>query len=151
MAATTTVKRPESVLVVVYSRGGQVLLLNRTQPGNFWQSVTGSLERNELPLQTATRELQEETGIKTDKIRDCRQQNTFTIRPEWRERYAPHVTENTEYVFTLELDTPVDIQINPREHSEYRWLPFLQAAEQVFSWSNRDAILALFSGSADSF
>jgi dATP pyrophosphohydrolase len=144
MSASAGYKRPESILVVIYTAEGQVLLLNRTRPHGFWQSVTGSLERDELPCQTAAREVYEETGIKTDKIRDCQQQNTFTIRPEWRDRYAPQVTENIEHVFTLQLDTPVDIQLNPEEHSEYRWLPYKQAAEQVFSWSNRDVILGLF-------
>jgi len=144
MSAAADYKRPESVLVVIYTTAGQVLLLNRTRPHGFWQSVTGSLEWDEFPLQAAIREVYEETGVKTDEIRDCQQQNTFSIRPEWRDRYDPHVTENIEYVFTLELDVPVDIQINPQEHSEYRWLPYKQAAEQVFSWSNRDVILGLF-------
>lgn len=144
MSAAADYKRPESVLVVIYTTSGQVLLLNRTRPHGFWQSVTGSLEWGELPLQAAVREVYEETGIKTDEIRDCQQQNTFSIRPEWRDRYDPHVTENIEHVFTLRLDAPIDIQLNPQEHSEYRWLSCEQAAEQVFSSSNRDVILGLF-------
>lgn len=137
-------KRPESVLVVIYTAAGQVLLLNRSGADNLWQSVTDSLEEGELPRQTAIREVFEETGIKADQIKDCQQKNTFTIRSEWRDRYAPHVTENTEHVFTLELTAPVDIQIDPHEHSEYCWVPYTQAIEQVFSWSNRDAIQSLF-------
>jgi len=144
MSTAAAYKRPESVLVVIYTTVGQVLLLNRTRPHGFWQSVTGSLEWDEHPLQAAIREVYEETGIKTDKIRDCQQQNTFTIRAEWRDRYDPQATENTEHVFTLELEDRVDIQLNPQEHSEYRWLAYEQAAEQVFSWSNRDVIRDLF-------
>ena len=31
----------------------------------------------------------------------------------------------------------------PREHLRFRWLPWREAAEEVFSWSNRQAILML--------
>jgi len=57
-------KRPESVLVVVYTRAGEVLMLRRTSPRGFWQSVTGSLEWGELPAHAAARELYEETGLR---------------------------------------------------------------------------------------
>ncbi len=143
MADSAHYKRPESVLVVVYSDAGEVLLLNRTHPQGFWQSVTGSLEWGELPQQAAARELFEETGIQTRHLKDCNKQHCFAIRPEWRERYAPEVTENTEHVFSLKLDAVVTIQLNPQEHSEYCWLPLKQAAEKVFSWTNKEAILNL--------
>ena len=35
-------KRPESVLVVVHAAAGRVLMLERTSPPRFWQSVTGA-------------------------------------------------------------------------------------------------------------
>ena len=143
MADSAHYKRPESVLVVVYTEAGEVLLLNRTHPPGFWQSVTGSLEWGELPEQAAARELFEETAIHTSYLHDCKQQHRFTIRPEWRDRYAADVMENTEHVFTLKLDAAVTIQLNPQEHSEYCWLPVKQAAEQVFSWTNKQAILDL--------
>ena len=51
-------KRPESVLVVVYTRTGKVLLLKRADDPDFWQSVTGSLLWEETePRQAAAREL----------------------------------------------------------------------------------------------
>ena len=89
------------------------------------------------------RELYEETGIESNGLVDCRQQQRFAIRPEWRARYAPHVRENTEHVFRLELDDRVSVQLNPAEHNACLWLPIDAAADKVFSWTNRDAILAL--------
>ncbi|SUB30560.1 dihydroneopterin triphosphate pyrophosphatase [Yersinia pseudotuberculosis] len=57
-------KRPESVLVVIYAKSsGRVLMLQRRDDPDFWQSVTGSLEEGEAPLQTAQREVKEEVGI----------------------------------------------------------------------------------------
>ena len=56
-------KRPESVLVLVYTEASEVLMLRRTYPSDFWQSVTGSLEWGEKPYDTAVRELWEENRV----------------------------------------------------------------------------------------
>ena len=96
-------KRPESVLVIVYTRAGEVLLLRRCQPADFWQSVTGSLEWEETaPLQAAYRELREETGLGEGlQVLDCGTVNRFPILPHWQPRYG-EARENTEYVFRNE-------------------------------------------------
>ena len=57
-------KKPESVLVVIYCQTtNRYLMLQRKDDPLFWQSVTGSMETDELPRQTAIREVLEETGI----------------------------------------------------------------------------------------
>jgi dATP pyrophosphohydrolase len=139
-------KRPESVLVVVYTRAGRVLMMRRADHPAFWQSVTGSLEWDVSSTRaTALRELEEETGIRAgaDALRDWKKSNRYVIFPEWRHRYAPGVTENTEHIFSLELTREIEIHLNPAEHSEYVWLDFREAAAKATSWTNRDAILAL--------
>lgn len=135
-------KRPESVLVVVYTTATQVLLLRRVKPPDFWQSVTGSMRWDETdPMVTARRELHEETDLDGTAIVDCGFSQRFPIKPEWRARYEPGVTENLEHVFRLELPEACAVTLNPREHSEYLWLPRAAAAERTASWTNRDAIL----------
>jgi dATP pyrophosphohydrolase len=37
----------------------------------------------------------------------------------------------------------VPVVLAPREHLAAQWLPWQEAAELVFSWSNRGAILKL--------
>lgn len=144
-AKMTIYKRPVSVLVVIHTTKLDVLLLERAAHRGFWQSVTGSQEENETLIETASREVAEETGLDSTQfhLSDWQQTNTFEIFPEWRHRYAPGVTQNTEHVFSLELPGCLPIRISPREHLAYEWLPIGQAAERCFSWSNRDAILAL--------
>ena len=134
-------KRPESVLIIVYTQAGEVLMLRRNYPNDFWQSVTGSLEQNETPMDAAVRELNEETGIVSQNIQDCKYSQRFEIYSIWRDRYAPGITHNEEHVFCLELQERIDVQLDNREHLEFRWLPRQAAAELAFSHTNKDAIL----------
>lgn len=133
-------KRPESVLVIVYTEAGDVLMLRRKYPKDFWQSVTGSLEWDENPQQAAIRELQEETGIAGLELLDCEFSQFFEIYEIWRDRYEPGVMENKEHVFLLKLPEKVDIQLDPREHDEFTWMTKQQALQCAFSHTNQEAI-----------
>ena len=145
----TSYKQPVSVLVVIYTAALDVLLLERADHPGYWQSVTGSCEPGEALRDTALREVCEETGLDVGLnaaqyvLTDWRQQNEYEIYPHWRYRYPPGVTRNTEHVFGLQLPYPIAVQLMPREHLDYRWLPWGEAADQVFSPSNRAAILQL--------
>ena len=141
----TTFKQPHSVLVVIHTRALDVLLLERARHPGLWQSVTGSREGDEAPAATARREALEETGIDSSLylLRDWHIENTYEIFATWRHRYAPDVTHNNEHVFSLELPGRIDITLAPDEHRDCCWLPWQEAAERCFSWSNRDAIRLL--------
>lgn len=136
-------KRPESVLIIIYTTDQQVLLMQRLHPDNFWQSVTGSIEDGETPPQTAKRELLEETGLKNVKLEYTGIQNIYPIHPAWRYRYHEDIHFNKEYVFVCCLDSVCDIQFNPGEHTEYRWLNKSKALDLCSSVTNRRAIAML--------
>jgi dATP pyrophosphohydrolase len=139
-------KLPVSVLVVIHTPALEVLLLERASRPGFWQSVTGSLERLDEPLTLAARrEVREETGIDAEPARfaDWRVANAFEIYAHWRGRFAPGTTHNTEHVFSLEVPAPIAVTLAPEEHRAQQWLPWEEAAERCFSWSNRDAIRML--------
>ena len=141
----TAHKQPVSVLVVIYTRDLDVLLLERAKHPGFWQSVTGSREDDEAMIDTAAREVGEETGLDTRRfeLSDWQQTNRYEIFKEWRHRYAPGVTENTEHVFGLLLPERQTITLSPGEHRQFLWLNWQEAAKKCFSSSNRDAILEL--------
>lgn len=138
-------KRPVSVLVVIHTPALDVLLIERAAHPGYWQSVTGSQEGDESLLATARREVMEETGLDAaaGKLSDWQQENVYEIFAEWRHRYAPGVTHNTEHVFSLEIPAIQPVKLAPGEHIAQLWLPWQDAAARCFSTSNRDAILAL--------
>jgi dATP pyrophosphohydrolase len=144
-------KIPISVLVVIYQSNRDVLLIERADRKNFWQSVTGSLDAlNEDLALAATREVFEETGIAVDQLplgalSNMHHQIEYEIYPDWRFRYAPGVTRNTEHWFALQVPANTPIKLSPREHVAYQWLPFAEATKKCFSPSNGEAILKLFS------
>ena len=138
-------KIPVSTLVVVYTPELDVLLVERADHPGFWQSVTGSQDPGETLVQTAVREVGEETGIDAahHALADWQVSNVYEIYAIWRHRYAPGVTHNTEHVFGLRVPQRLEVTLAPREHLHFRWLPWQEAAQEVFSWSNRQAILML--------
>ncbi|NLC23162.1 MAG: dihydroneopterin triphosphate diphosphatase [Oxalobacter sp.] len=155
-----TYKIPESVLVVIYTSERDVLLIERADNPGFWQSVTGSRATQEETLvETAIREVGEETGIRVipalsgsalpdnvilqENLHDWHMTNRYEIYPAWRHRFAPGVTMNTEHVFGLCVPKDIPVRLEPREHLQYAWLDWLDAADRCFSASNAEAILQL--------
>lgn len=136
-------KQPVSILAVIYARAsGRVLMLQRRDDPDFWQSVTGSLEGNETALHAAQREVKEEVGIDIPgeglALLDCQRCVEFELFAHLRHRYAPGVTHNKEHWFCLAL--PDEREVILSEHHAYRWLEAAQAAQLTKSWSNRQAI-----------
>lgn len=139
-------KIPVSTLVVIHTAALDVLLLERADRPGYWQSVTGARQHEGESLRdTATREVLEETGIdaRAHELSEWGLVNVFEIYSVWRHRYAPGVSHNTEHVFGLRLPGRVPVRLAPGEHLAYAWVPWQEAAERVFSWSNRKAILLL--------
>ena len=137
-------KIPESVLVVIHTPELEVLMIERADRPGYWQCVTGSKDALDEPLDiTARREVLEETAISGGVLRDWQLANIYEIYPVWRHRYAPDVTLNTEHVFGLTVPAGTPVTLSPREHLQYRWLPWREAADLCFSPSNAEAVLQL--------
>ncbi len=136
-------RRPESVLIVIFTEGGEFLLLERRRPPGFWQSVTGSLEWGELADVAARREVIEETGITQGVLINLQWTQVYEILPAFGKVYAPGVTLNLEHAFSLRLPHRVPVTLSATEHAQYRWASDTEALETASSSTNRAVIAEL--------
>lgn len=130
-------------MLVVIHTATEVLLLKRADHAEFWQSVTGALEWGEDAKDAARRELLEETGLSGYRLRNSGISRSYEILDQWRHRYPPNITRNTEHLFYCSLDQKQSISLSSAEHTDHRWVDFRQACDLVFSWSNSLAIKSL--------
>jgi len=133
-------RRPESVLIVIHTAGGEFLLLERCRPAGFWQSVTGSLEWGETADHAARREVIEETGITQGFLRNMQWTQVYEILPAFGKKYAPGITRNLEHAFALKLLQRVPVTLSTAEHVRFRWVSAGEAVDTVSSSTNRAII-----------
>jgi dATP pyrophosphohydrolase len=129
-------------LVVIHTAGAEFLVVERSRPAGFWQSITGSLEWSETPQDAARREVVEETGIRLGELKNLLWSQVYEISPEFgRGRvYPAGVTHNREHAFALELPARVPVVLAPDEHLRFRWLGADEALMTVSSHTNRAVI-----------
>lgn len=136
------VARPETirlVKVLVHDRDRVLLLHRRAERGNFWQPITGSIEEGELPVETARRELIEETGHPGDpRALDLRQ--SFLIESAYLSaKYAGPIIAS-EVGFAATLDSSLPIALDPQEHDDHGWFTFAEAYEKIRWTDDREAL-----------
>jgi dATP pyrophosphohydrolase len=136
-------RRPESVLIVIFTQDGEFLLLERRRPPGFWQSVTGSMEWGESADLAARREVFEETGITQGVLVNLQWTQLYEILPAFGKVYAPGITLNLEHAFSLRLQQRVPITLSETEHVQYRWVSDTDALASASSSTNRAVIADL--------
>jgi lipoyl(octanoyl) transferase len=149
-----------AVLRADASGADEVLLLRRVPSrGGFWQILTGRRELNESPLQTAAREVYEETGFAPalSDLRDLDYTHSFAVDPglagldfaggDSKELRAPWFARET--AFGLRVPPGSEPVLEPREHDAFRWLSLQQALTELpFAGLRRCVRLAAASLSA---
>ena len=136
-------KNNQSVLVVIYAESTHhVLMLQRQDDPDFWQSVTGTIESGETPKNTAIRELWEEVRLEISEnspaLFDCKESIEFEIFPHFRYKYAPNVTHCREHWFLLAMEQEFEPVLS--EHLAYQWVSPEQAIQMTKSSNNAEVI-----------
>ncbi len=130
-----------TISVAITDGRGRLLLLRRTpERGGFWQILTGRCEAGESPLQTAAREVHEETGFSPTlaELRDLDYTHAFALQLPGAPRFA------RESAFALQVSG------DPRlsgEHDAFRWCTLEEALPLLpFAGLRRAARLAVARG-----
>lgn len=110
---------------VVYRKNNGVieyLLLQSQNKGNFWGFPKGHVEGNESLLETAKREIKEETQL----ILPI--DTSFKVYTEYD---LPNGNRKEMTLFTAELDQSEDIQLQAEEIKNSGWFKYDDAREQL--------------------
>jgi lipoyl(octanoyl) transferase len=136
------VPRDESIRLVkvVVHDGDRVLLLHRRKErGDFWQPITGSIEDGEAPLDTARREIAEETGHAGEPV-SLGITQSFMIESQYLASRYPAPIIASEVGFTAAGDSALPVRLDAGEHDEYGWFTFGEAYEKIQWTDDREAI-----------
>lgn len=120
--------------------GSRVLLLHRRpERGNFWQPITGSIEDAETPLETARREIVEETGHAVEPV-PLGVTQSFMIESQFLSARYPSPIIASEVGFTAQLDSTLPVRLDPIEHDDWGWFTFGDAYERIRWTDDREAL-----------
>jgi 8-oxo-dGTP pyrophosphatase MutT (NUDIX family) len=123
---------------LVVFNSNKILLLkysaNNTQgEGGHWDFPKGHVEQNETELETALRELEEETGIsKVEIIDDFRHSISYTFS-----RRSESISKEVIFFLASTVEKRVTLS---HEHIDYAWLDFNNALEKL-TYENARQIL----------
>jgi len=127
------------VKVMVHDDHRVLLLHRKPERGNFWQPITGSMEEGESPLDTARREIIEETGHSGDP-QELDLLQSFMIESQFLESRYPAPIIASEKGFVARLSSQLPIRIDAEEHDDFGWFTFGEAYERIRWTDDREAL-----------
>ena len=136
------VPREETIRLVkiVVHDGGRVLLLHRrAERGNFWQPITGSIEDGETPMDTALREIVEETGYQATPS-ELGLTQSFMIESQFLSARYPAPIIASEVTFSARAESARPLTLDAAEHDAYGWFTFAEAYEKIRWTDDREAL-----------
>ncbi|MCX6741970.1 MAG: NUDIX domain-containing protein [Candidatus Pacearchaeota archaeon] len=132
----------KSVAVVVFRREAECRFLILFRKGNenykdVWEFPKGFVETGEGEMQTASRELQEETGL-TEKdihwVPEYHDKISFFFRDSSQDLVRKEVT------FLMAQTTKTEVNLSS-EHNAYRWAPYLEGFDLLKAQKSYQDIL----------
>ena len=117
----------------------------RRSDSDVWQFIAGGGEDNEKPIDTALREIKEETGVIAEKLTALKSiafVPAEVVAESMRTYWDKDIFVIPEYSFAFEC---IADPVLSREHSEYKWLPY-NDARKLLKWdSNKVAMYEIMS------
>ena len=110
--ATTSILMDDEGKILILKRSDKV----RTYKG-YWSGISGYVEKDETPLETAFKEISEEAGLSKGDVELVKQIDPFEITD-----YHEGVHYNWKiFPFLFKTGKKSKVQID-WEHTEYRWI-----------------------------
>ena len=132
-------RQPIQVLVFCYRethRGREYLVLHR-QPHAwaFWQPISGGVEDDEELLTTARRELQEETGFKSDSLESIGYAYYIPVSHDSQLSQTGADELIPVNAFAARIADGIDPVLDENEHDDFRWCS-ADLADRLMFWHN---------------
>ena len=127
------------VKVMVHDDHRVLLLHRKPERGNFWQPITGSIEDGETPIETARREILEETGNRREPD-PLDLEQSFMIESQYLAARHSGPIIASEIGFVAELPSSATIHIDADEHDSFGWFTFDEAYETIRWSDDREAL-----------
>ncbi|MDD2591999.1 MAG: NUDIX domain-containing protein [Erysipelotrichaceae bacterium] len=123
-------KQERSCGAIIYSLDHQYNFLLLQHQAGHWAFAKGHMERNETPIITALREIEEETGLGVE----------LDINFMVNTSYSPNPDVIKEVTYFLAYTKEIDVKIQVEEIRGYVWLNYKQA-RALLTYENDKKIL----------
>ena len=132
------IEREKSVGAIVFRKEGSKIYYLLLNYGNgYWGFPKGRQEKGEEDLETARREIKEETGLEDLEFIDgFKEKINYYFQ---RKRGNKKILIFKEAIFYLAKTQKKEIKIS-FEHLGYKWLPFEKAMEQLTFDNNKEVL-----------
>ena len=112
---------PDAVTCVLMNDKGEILILKRSDKvgtyRGFWSGISGYVEEDEKPYETAVKEIKEETGMDVDDVVLVKEMKPVSFSDVYEgKNYDWNI-----FSFLFKLGKKDKVQID-WEHSEYCWI-----------------------------
>ncbi|HEX4997187.1 MAG TPA: RNA pyrophosphohydrolase [Terriglobia bacterium] len=118
---------------VIVDHKGRVLALERSAAPGAWQLPQGGMMKDEEPLATVLREVEEETGIHEDDLRIMDQYPeplTYELPVELRSAKTGRGQAHYWFLFRHRAGAPIALP-SPGEFQRWQWMTFEELIERV--------------------
>ncbi|RKW24928.1 NUDIX hydrolase [Candidatus Gracilibacteria bacterium] len=138
------VERPDTIDIIASTNEGKILILEEKQPGRdiFYGLIGGTCENNELPIETAKRELLEETGMISN---DWEKFGSFKISSKFAYESHIFIAKNCKKITNQNLDEGGEI-INIKEMEWKEFLDFIASDDFKVKEFALEALKMIYNG-----